>query len=479
MKHTRLSGNVFFCYNERKTMHKHTLHVRLAALSLLTVLAPLAVPLVSASDVRVEAGTEREFVVTAYYSPLPGQCCYVMGSEFLDKRMNGQGIQAADGTPVYPGMIAAPASYPFGTTIKLDGIGTVVVHDRGGAINVLGGDVHRLDLWVGSGEEGLARALAFGKQTVRGTIQSVAGGSSAALDLSSLSAKLSVIEPYDVSNGKFLGLALENGQTSLSVRRLQEALASLGHFDHELTGKFGAVTADALAAFNREAGLPSEPSDRLSNRTAAVLDSLLRRSDQALAFGAIHPDSSAADILAAKRTLRYLGLFRGRTTPEYDDALFNAILAFQQSKGLVADASSPGAGRIGPKTLPLVQRAWKLSLSRQEAEKKLLALVVRDRLAARGELLTEPLTVGSKGAQVSLLQRLLVASGLLPAEKVTGTYGDQTRDAVAGFQKEHQLVGALDDPAAGRIGPVTLGVIQSLQLKDAISRVRASGLTAI
>jgi peptidoglycan hydrolase-like protein with peptidoglycan-binding domain/3D (Asp-Asp-Asp) domain-containing protein len=402
-----------------------------------------------------------------------------MGSEFLDKRMNGQGIQAADGTPVYPGMVAAPASYPFGTTIKLDGIGTVVVHDRGGAINVLDGDVHRIDLWVGSGEEGLARALAFGKKTVRGTIASVAGGGSAALDLSSLSAKLSVIEPYDVSDGRFLGLKVENGQTSLSVKRLQTALSSLGYFDHEITGKFGAVTADALAAFNREAGIASEPSDRLSDRTAAVLDSLLRRGDQVLAFGAINPDSSAADILAAKRTLRYLGLFRGRTTPDYDDALFNAILAFQRSKGLVADASSPGAGRIGPKTLPLVQRAWKLSLSRQEAEKRLLTLAVRDRLAARGQLLTDPLTLGSKGAQVSLLQRLLAGAGLLPAEKVTGTYGDQTKAAVAEFQKDHELVGALDDPAAGRIGPVTLGVIQSLQLKEAIARVRADGVAAL
>lgn len=459
-------------------MHKHTLHARLAALSLLTVLAPLA-PTAVADDPTVAAGVVRDFVVTAYYSPLPGQCCYVMGSEFLDKRMNGQGIAGADGTPVYPGMIAAPSVYPFGTTIKLDGIGTVVVHDRGGAINVLGGDVHRLDVWVGSGEEGLARALAFGKQTVRGTITTVGGGGSAELDLSSLSAKLSVIEPYDISRGQFLGLKLENGQTSLSVRRLQDTLASLGFFDHDVTGKFGAVTADALAAFNREAGLTGEPSDRLGDRTAAVLDSLLRREEQTLAFGAISADSSGDDILAAKRMLRYLGLFRGRTTPEYDDALFNAILAFQQSKGLVADASSPGAGRIGPKTLPLVQRAWKFSLSRQEADKRLLTLTVRNRLAARGELLTDPLTVGSQGAQVSLLQRMLSASGLLPAEKVTGTYGDQTKAAVAGFQKDHELVGALDDPAAGRVGPVTLSVIQSLQLKDALARVRAKGIAAL
>jgi peptidoglycan hydrolase-like protein with peptidoglycan-binding domain len=177
--------------------------------------------------------------------------------------------------------------------------------------------------------------------------------------------------------------------------------------------------------------------------------------------------------------LRFLGFFSGRTSPEYDDALFNAILAFQQKNGLVADASSPGAGRIGPKTKPLVERAWKMSLARREAEKRLLTLSVKETLAARGELLTDPLTEGSKGSQVSLLQRLLAAAGLLPAEKVTGTFGEMTKAAVAGFQKEHELVDSLDAPAAGRVGPITLGVIQTLQLKDALARVRADGLRAL
>jgi peptidoglycan hydrolase-like protein with peptidoglycan-binding domain len=409
---------------------------------------------------------------------LPGQCCYVTGSEASDKRLNGQGIQAADGTPVYPGMIAAPAAYPFGTTIELKGLGTVVVHDRGGAINVLDGDIHRLDLWVGSGEEGLARALAFGKRTIRGTILSTSGGGAAAIDLSALSANLSVLAPYDVRNHSLVGARVTNGETSLSTRRLQETLQTLGYFDHEPTGKFGLVTAEALKAFNADAGIANEPSDRLSDRSAAVLESYVRRAEQTLSFTSIDKDSAGSDILEAKRTLRFLGLFRGRTTPEYDDALFNAILAFQQKKGLVADASSPGAGRIGPKTKPLVERAWKMALSRQEAEKRLLVKSVRDTLAARGQLLTDRLSEGTKGTQVALLQRVLAGFGLLPGDRVTGTFGEMTKAAVAGFQVAHDLIAA-SDPAAGTVGPATLGAIQSLQLKEAIARVRAAGFVAL
>ena len=77
---------------------------------------------------------ERDFVITAYYSPLPGQCCYVKGGEIADKILNGNGTHGADGTAVHPGMIAAPKSYAFGTRIQLPGIGIGTVNDRGGAI---------------------------------------------------------------------------------------------------------------------------------------------------------------------------------------------------------------------------------------------------------------------------------------------------------------------------------------------------------
>jgi hypothetical protein len=76
----------------------------------------------------------QTFIISAYYSPLPGQNKYITGSYKGDIRLNGGGIHGADGTNVYPGMIAAPKGYTFGTKMTIPGLGTVAVHDRGGAI---------------------------------------------------------------------------------------------------------------------------------------------------------------------------------------------------------------------------------------------------------------------------------------------------------------------------------------------------------
>ncbi|MCK5471681.1 hypothetical protein KAI54_00645, partial [Candidatus Gracilibacteria bacterium] len=77
---------------------------------------------------------EASFVISAYYSPLPNQRVYFRGSFEADKRLNGNGTNGADGTQVYPGMLAAPKSYPFGMKIEIPGLGVGAIHDRGGAI---------------------------------------------------------------------------------------------------------------------------------------------------------------------------------------------------------------------------------------------------------------------------------------------------------------------------------------------------------
>jgi hypothetical protein len=63
------------------------------------------------------------FIVTAYYSPLPGQSFYLKGNFEAEKRLNGNGTHGASGKPVFAGMIAAPKSYSFGTQIFFEGMG--------------------------------------------------------------------------------------------------------------------------------------------------------------------------------------------------------------------------------------------------------------------------------------------------------------------------------------------------------------------
>ncbi|MDD5624068.1 MAG: 3D domain-containing protein, partial [Candidatus Peribacteraceae bacterium] len=218
----------------RRVQRRMPRHVQIL-LTLLAVVAP-----VTAAGVSRNASYEQDFIITAYYSPLPGQCCYVTGGYRADKVLNGEGVKAADGTEVYPGMVAAPASYPFGTVIALPGMGKFAVHDRGGAIQELDGGVHRLDIWVGYGEEGLARALAFGVQRVRGTIYPVGGRQPKeefSLDL--FPAVLARLKPYLVTDLSLLAVQAKAGDQSYSVELLQRTLKDLGYFTDTVTGFYG------------------------------------------------------------------------------------------------------------------------------------------------------------------------------------------------------------------------------------------------
>lgn len=63
---------------------------------------------------------EKYLIATAYYSPLPGQSYYLRGSYEADVRLNGNGTHGASGREVFPGMLAAPKTYEFGTKIYIE-----------------------------------------------------------------------------------------------------------------------------------------------------------------------------------------------------------------------------------------------------------------------------------------------------------------------------------------------------------------------
>lgn len=115
----------------------------------------------------------QEFIVTAYYSPLPNQNFYLKGNYEAEKLLNGNGTNGASGKPVFVGMIAAPKTYAFDTRIDFEGLGVGIVQDRGGAIVKAwerGYSSDRIDIWMGSWESGLRRAMVWGKRKVTGTI---------------------------------------------------------------------------------------------------------------------------------------------------------------------------------------------------------------------------------------------------------------------------------------------------------------------
>ena len=118
---------------------------------------------------------ESYFIVTAYYSPLPNQKHYLKWDFESEKKLNGNWIIWASWKKVFSWMLAAPKWYKFWTKIYLEWLGVWEVSDRWGAIVHAwnrGYNYDRIDLWVWYWDEGLKRALYWGKRKIKWKIVS-------------------------------------------------------------------------------------------------------------------------------------------------------------------------------------------------------------------------------------------------------------------------------------------------------------------
>ncbi len=423
---------------------------------------------------------EQEFILTAYYSPLPNQCCYVKGGEKADKILNGEGHTAADGTGVYPGMIAAPSTYPFGTIVNLPGIGTFKVHDRGGAINELPNGAHRLDVWAGHGEEGLARALAFGLQRVKGTVYpNGTEKPQVQIDLATLPSPIDELHTYFVERNNLLALNPKEGDRGLSVYLLQDHLREMGYLRRQPTGYFGQETRRAFSAFLRDYEL-NAPEDQLSETSAAYVLGARKRLGAREPIGRyIDDDAAPQSVIDAQRTLRFLGYYRGRTNGQYDEGTKQAIFAFQKENGLVGDWESNGAGRIGPLTSKALLATWNRKIVASHAGNFIDLHTIDTELAQKGTRIEQFLGDGYYGTQVRLLQSQLAALGFFDATKINGSYGPLTQEAVTKYQFDRGIITSFDDTGAGYVGPSTLYNLRKDQRSIIYKQVRAQGWKAI
>ena len=331
-------------------------------------LAALTLSIASPARVNAHQACEREqeFLVTAYYSPLPNQQHYYLGSYDEDIAFNGQGIAGTDGTNVYPGMIAAPPEYPFGTRIELPDIGAVgTVHDRGGRIVAGENGAHHIDLWMGAGEEGLARALEWGARKITGKIYAPdhEGKPAESFNLAKFPAPASALVRIPSNPIALLGIEDPTyGDTDSAVAAIQYALQKLSYLDHEITGTFGDATRDALKLFQRDSGLPVN-GDHADEQTRVALTAHRNIAEE---LGIPLPgeeillrgkDGKAVRVL--QRVLSLLGKYQGENDGVYDANVMHVVYQFQVDHDIVRSLGDPGAGMVGPQTRRALLTAWR------------------------------------------------------------------------------------------------------------------------
>lgn len=456
--------------------------LKMAALSF-SMLIPLVdqTPLAFADDLFPYVKT---FTISAYYSPCEGQVKYVTGSYDGDIRLNGGGVNGADGTPVYPGMIAAPKTYPFGTKMSIPGIGIVAVHDRGGAIVTAGNrnqNYDRLDIWMGYCDAGLTRALTWGKKDVKVTVYGIDDSFEEKVYLEGFSASeafvKNVILAPQIFDHDIWYLA-----TGDDVEGLQSYLKILGYYAGEITGFYGDDTKKAVYQFQIDNEMVESENDLGAGHTGVNTRKMLdlaiaklkeeqeqvqfQRYQQGLLLISKYPDlnknsqtftrnlnlgSIGDDVRILQEELVSMGFLRIEPTGYYGELTEHAVFKLQQKRGIVVTMEDEGAGVVGPQTRSIFN-----SILGDRVKNMSYLAYNRNERAPQGEnevvlASLEPfprhLGLDDRGGDVKELQSLLKKLGFFKGAFLTQFYGEQTKIAVQAFQQANGLEqsGVLDD----------------------------------
>lgn len=471
--------------------------------SSLTVLLSilLGIGISTSSAQAEEVSYTATFIISAYYSPCLGQGHYVTGSYEGDIRLNGRGTNGADGTPVYPGMIAAPSKYPFGTKMSIPGIGITAVHDRGGAIVAAGEQGHaydRLDVWMGQCDEGLQRALNWGKRTVENvTVYGIDPSLQESIYVEGFSSAENLIKNVVLAPQIFPN-DLWHLSSGDDVKRLQEYLTQLGYYQGSVDGFYGDETQNAVIAFQKDQNIIQSTEDwgagHFGVKTRKALDLAVARMKEELEKKEKEKEENAApeilkkypdlaqykvpftrtlkqgmsgsDVQALQEELARLGYLRidAKDYGYFGEITQHALFKLQQKWGLVQTKTDAGAGTLGPET----QSRMNALMGARVKTMGLIALHRENQMLntstalAKEPTFTRELTQGDRGEDVQKLQTVLKELGFFKGLFVTQFYGEQTKNAVYEFQKANQLVSSNSDEKAGRLEGSTLELLNGL-----------------
>lgn len=459
---------------------------------------------------------KRKVVITGYYSPLPDQPFYITGSYAGDVRLNGRGTNGASGKEVYPGMIAAPKDYPFGTRISIPGIGLGTVHDRGGAIisnyrdkvkcpNVEDCErTDRLDLWCGFGMEGLARALYWiGVKRAEATIYPP--GSLYASD----SVPFPYIDPTPlVKRGEKMHIARGQGAGSAATvsvpndtynkTDVQKLLVTLGYLQDETIGTETDEFKQAVYVFQKEKGLVESPTDSAAGypgpQTRSNLSKALKEfnnsAESRLPKVSVGKGSSGDVVEKLQLTLKELGYYSSSPSRKYDTATIDAVYRFQIEQKLIGGEKDPGAGYFGAKTRDAVVEALKnmnrsVTLTKVKNNTELAEAPTEAPhmdITQVETFLSDDMSLRDSGKHVERLQEYLQKLGYLN-EGPTGYFGDKTYQAIFEFQKDYQIVQSEEQRGAGVFGPATrarfASIVTTINSPTPAKKVEASKIMGV
>ncbi len=151
--------------------------------------------------------------------------------------------------------------------------------------------------------------------------------------------------------------------------------------------------------------------------------------------------STGADVSALQNRLTLEGLFSANQTGYFGSITKTAVMAFQAKNGVES------VGVVGPKTRAILNGTCPVGAT-GAANQPAPSI-------PSGANFTQTLSVGSIGAEVTLLQKVLIDLTFLKIASPTGYFGSITKAAVMGYQTSRSI------PATGLVGPLTRAALNS------------------
>ena len=405
------------------------------------VLCSTSGSLIPAAFAEVAVG-KHTFKITAYYSPLPNQAKYLRGSYEADIRLNGKGEYGASGVKVFPGMLAAPRTFPFGTKIKIGSFGVGTVADRGGAIVNAGENSQsydRIDMWMGFGDTGLTRALTWGSRVIDGEVLADAQAQNT-LDYSNLRSELGMggpdatISPINTLTPEQIDaqtkkdelfnsfpVNLGRGKQGYDVKLIQASLKKLGYFKEEIDGNYNKFTAEGLMVFQKEKKIISTEEEFAAGY-----------------FGAQTRRMMVDTLVEKKVSLHELqSLEKTVVVPMKQNSILQNLVTQQKIEDL-----KPAVLKIQPKvqlknSQPLLIVAMPHSQMVTESLQKQEVFVNNNGIKLPVVAPVHSLSLSRD--TIRMLQKKLLSTGYLQT-KATGILGKKTLGAIKTFQEKNNLV---------------------------------------
>lgn len=416
--------------------------------------------------------------ITAYYSPLPFQEDYFTGSYEGDLKLNGNGTNGADGTEVYPGMIAAPKNYPFGLQIEIPDFGRVTVHDRGGAIKAAnsneGREYDRLDLWMGHGMSGLKRASEWGRRIIKIKILDPSQKFNDQVNFENLGLDTSRIGKSNahIYQYQYFPVDLSFGMQNQKVAILQKYLVLFGINKNFSSSIYDKETLLAVTQFQTQNKIIKSDQDfgagYFGPKTREIFEQEIKKYENHkfdfLSQNIGKLEASEAIKILQKHLVKMKLLASNKITGIYDQESIAAIYTYQIQNKIVKNELDHGAGYFGPKT----RQSFKETLIALEnqALSPSLKIEIADLSPKLPKSNHQPYFVSTlkfsdKGTEVLRLQTELKTLGFLSIPE-TGFFGKITENALTKLQLSEHILNPDQQEELGKFGPYTKAYLNKL-----------------